>query len=110
MSEARRKTMPRIQRREFCRGVAALVAMPAVAPAAAEATQPAVEKIGRPVRIASLSFQGKSLETIAPLVDAEGRRGADLIALPEMWQGTPAAPERLDGRVVQSMSDLARRH
>jgi predicted amidohydrolase len=102
--------MPRIQRREFCQGVAALVALPAVATEAAEAAEPPVEKIGRPVRIVSLSFQNKPLEAIAPLVDTEGRRGADLIALPEMWQGTTEAPERLDGRAVRAMADLARRH
>ena len=33
-----------------------------------------------------------------------------MIALPEMWQGTTAAPERLDGRVVKAMAELARRH
>src|SRR5438309_1199754 len=85
----------RIQRCEFCQGVAALVATAGVAPGAG--AEPATERIGRPVRIASLSFQGKSLEAIVPLIDAEGRRGVDLIALPEMWQGTTEAPERLDG-------------
>jgi hypothetical protein len=40
---------------------------------------------GRPVRITSLSFYDKSLAEIAHLVDDEGAKGVDLIALPETW-------------------------
>lgn len=45
-------------------------------------------EIGRPVRVASISFaNGKTLEDIIAVVDGEGVRGSDLIALPETWLG-----------------------
>jgi predicted amidohydrolase len=63
---------------------------------------------GRPVRVTSISFNGKSLEQIEALVDAEGARGTDLIALPETCRGDLLEP--LDGPTVTAMSALARRH
>jgi len=68
--------------------------------------------IGRPVRIVSISFPvDKSLEEVGSLVDAEGQRGCDLVALPETFLGqADHEPEPLDGPTVQRMSTLARRH
>jgi predicted amidohydrolase len=67
------------------------------------------ERIGRPVRVVSLSFQGKSLEEISKVVDREGAKGVDLIALPETWRGQKA-PEALDGPTVTAMAGLAKKH
>jgi predicted amidohydrolase len=66
---------------------------------------------GRPVRITSLSFSCRPLEEIVDVVDREGARGVDLIALPETWtnQGLNQ-PERLDGPVISAMAELACRH
>jgi predicted amidohydrolase len=70
------------------------------------------KKIGRPVRIVSISFdvKVKHLDEIAALVDREGAKGTDLIVLPETWQGTLASPEALDGQVTATMSALAKKH
>jgi predicted amidohydrolase len=65
---------------------------------------------GRPVRVVSLSFSPRGLAEIAAVVDGEGERGADLIALPETWQGQTDHPETLEGPTIATMSDLARRH
>jgi predicted amidohydrolase len=66
----------------------------------------------RPVRVASIGFRpGMSLETIAALVDKEGARGADIIALPETCRGLNAhSGEDLDGPTVSAMAQLARKH
>jgi len=69
-----------------------------------------VSETGRPVRVVSISFNGKPLAEIADVVDREGGRGADLIALPETWLGQDGSPESLDGPTVTAMSALARRH
>ena len=72
---------------------------------------PATEYPGRPVRIVSISFTGKSLTEIAALVDQEGARGCDLIALPETCTGQQGhEPETLGGPTVSALADLARRH
>jgi predicted amidohydrolase len=72
---------------------------------------PAQSKIGRPVRVVSISFKQQSLETIASVVDREGARGADLIVLPETWRGqTNESPETLEGPAVARLSELARKH
>ena len=68
------------------------------------------QKIGRPVRIVSLSFSGKSLAMIADVVDREGAKGVDLIILPETWRGQEDSPEPLDGPTVTAMAALARKH
>lgn len=66
------------------------------------------DKIGRPVRVVSLSFQNEPLEKIAALVDAEAAKGVELVALPEIWPGD--APQALDGPAVVAMSALAKKH
>jgi predicted amidohydrolase len=69
-----------------------------------------MEQIGRPARIVSLSFSPRGLTEVAAVVDQEGARGADLIALPETWQGQGDHPETLEGATIATLSDLARRH
>ena len=68
--------------------------------------------VGRPVRAVSIGFKpGPSLEQIAGLVDKEGARGADLIALPETFRGqNDKTPETLDGPTVTAIAPLARKH
>ncbi len=67
--------------------------------------------IGRRVRISSISFTGKGLEEVVDLVDQEGARGVDLIALPETWRGQHAgSAETLDGPTIRALAALARRH
>jgi len=55
-------------------------------------------KVGRPVPAVSIGFgPGFSLPQIAGLVDQEGARGADLIALPETFRGQDDhSPESLE--------------
>ncbi|MBX3010037.1 MAG: carbon-nitrogen hydrolase family protein [Caldilineaceae bacterium] len=66
---------------------------------------------GRPVRITSLSFYDKNLAEIAALVDMEGAKGVDLIALPETWNMQyKNQPETLTGPTVAVMCELAARH
>jgi predicted amidohydrolase len=69
-------------------------------------------KIGRPLRVVSIGFRpGLSLQQIADLVDQEGARGTDLIALPETFRGqNDESPERLDGASVSTLARLASRH
>jgi predicted amidohydrolase len=68
--------------------------------------------IGRPVRITSVGFaNGKSLPEIIDVVDREGARGTDLIALPETWLGQQDdAPETLEGTTIPAMASLASKH
>ncbi len=72
------------------------------------------EKIGRPVRVTSISFaNGRTRDDVFALVDREGARGADLIALPETFLGQAAdnsTMETLDGPTVTGLAALARRH
>lgn len=79
-------------------------------PAEAKPTDAVDREAGRPVRVVSIGFRGggKALPQIRDLVDAEGARGADLIALPETWRGQKM--ETLDGLAVQAMRSLARKH
>jgi len=74
------------------------------------AVQQPVQKLGRPVRVVSLSFNGKSLAVIADVVDREGANGVDLIILPETWRGQKDSPESLDGPTVTAMAALAKKH
>ncbi len=68
-------------------------------------------EIGRPVRVTSISFAtGKTREDIVAVVDGEGARGADLIALPETWLGQGDCPEPIDGPTITAMSALAAAH
>jgi predicted amidohydrolase len=76
------------------------------------ATAPSEEKIGRPVRVVSIGFKnGRPLEEIAELVDKEGSRGTDLIALPETFRGQgDKTQEALDGPTVSAIAPLAKKH
>ena len=71
-------------------------------------TNAAEPKVGRPVRVVSISFQNKTLDEIKAVVDQEGTRGADLIALPETCRGT--GMETIGGPTVTAMAALARKH
>jgi predicted amidohydrolase len=100
-----------MRRREFCQGVVSVAALGEAAVAAAApmaGERPA--GAGRPVRVTSLSFHNRSLAEVAALVDAEGARGADLIALPEMWAGSTEKPESLEGAATRTLCELARKH
>jgi predicted amidohydrolase len=67
------------------------------------------ETVGRPVRITSISFSCRPLDAIIGTVEAEARRGTDLIVLPETWAGQPLnRPETLDGPIISAMSGVAR--
>lgn len=68
--------------------------------------------IGRPVRIASISFaNGKRLSEIVEVIDREGAKGTDLIALPETWLGQrDHTPETLEGPTLSEVASLARKH
>jgi hypothetical protein len=66
---------------------------------------------GRPVRVTSISFSCRPLEAIVDVVEAEAKRGTDLIALPETWTGQKLnRPETLDGPIITAMSDIAKRY
>ncbi len=82
----------------------------AIALSASPASPQVEQRIGRPVRVVSLSFQGKTLAEIAKVVDSEGAKGADLIVLPETWLGQNDKPESVDGSTVTTMAALARKH
>src|SRR2546421_8619938 len=100
-----------MKRREFCRSVTSSVLLAGALSGAArgkeERGMEIEEKTGRPVRIVSLSFRDKPLEVVAARVDAEGARGADLIALPETWTGPTPLPS-LDDPPVTTLAGLAR--
>ncbi len=87
-------------------------ATPDTDPAAAPRTPDAAALPGRPVRVASIGFTpGLPLDQIAALVDQEGARGADLIALPETCRGqNDHTPEPLDGPTVSTIARLAAKH
>ena len=86
---------------------ASLAAEPAIPVPVVNANQ-----IGRPVRVVSIGFHpGRPLEQIAALVDAEGAKGADLIAIPETCRGQDEkSVEGLDGPTVRAMAQLAQKH
>ncbi|MGN6102630.1 MAG: carbon-nitrogen hydrolase family protein [Devosia sp.] len=66
---------------------------------------------GRPVRVTSISFSCRPLDAVAPIVEAEAAKGADLIALPETWAGQGLnRPETLDGPIISTMSEIARKY
>jgi predicted amidohydrolase len=67
------------------------------------------------VRVVSIGLKNrsKSLEEVAQVVDTEGARGVDVIALPEAWQGQSvngSTEEMLNGPTVTAMSALAAKH
>jgi predicted amidohydrolase len=68
------------------------------------------DKPGRLVRITCISFNNRSLEEISEIVDREGKRGTDIIALPETWRGSESVPETLEGITVTTMAQLAKKH
>lgn len=79
--------------------------------ALAGAAELPTERIGRPVRVLSLSFNGESLDTIRRLIDVEAAKGVDLVVLPETWRGQKDdTMETLDGPTINAMSALARKH
>lgn len=73
---------------------------------------PNKDVIGRPVRVVSIGFHpGRPLENIASLVDHEGAKGTDVIAIPETCRGlNSTSGETLDGPTVTAMARLARKH
>jgi predicted amidohydrolase len=70
------------------------------------------KNVGRPVRAVSIGFHpGLPLEKMADLVDQEGARGTDIIALPETCRGlNNTSSETLDGPTVTTMAGLAKKH
>jgi len=86
----------------------ALLSVAHFGPQPSLAQQPQAQ-IGRPVRVVSIAFKPRALQEIAPLVDSEGAKGADLIVLPETMLGQKK-PETLEGPAVTTMSGLARKH
>lgn len=118
-----------MKRREFLRRSASLgtlagfgfQGMPLDRPAGrAMALQDPVEgdgsvgRIGRPVHVVSVGFKPgiMPLERIARIVDDEGSRGLDLIALPECCRGQNdnGSEESLNGPTVTAMAALAKKH
>jgi len=70
------------------------------------------EKVGRPVRITSISFpNGLSVNEIAEQVDKAGSAGVDVIALPELCRGQDEKSwEDLHGPIVTTMAALAKKY
>lgn len=115
----------RVNRRDFLKGSAAGASAVAAgfgaSPGAAADPQqaegstrrlPANSK-GRPVEVVSIGFYAGHLplERIAELVDREGAKGADVIALPETCRGqNQTSHESLDGPMISVMKRLARLH
>jgi predicted amidohydrolase len=78
----------------------------------AGAAMPALgaERIGRPVRIVTLSFAmgSESVDSVSRLVDREAAAGVDLVVLPETWTGKQ--PQPIDGPATKAMAALAKKH
>jgi predicted amidohydrolase len=70
------------------------------------------DRVGRPVRITSISFaSGLPLEEIVKYVDEAGAAGVDVIALPETCRGQKeGTQEDLSGPTLTAMAALARKH
>jgi predicted amidohydrolase len=62
--------------------------------------------------VTSISFaNGKTLAEVCTLVEQEGARGVDVIALPETFLGqNDSTPETLAGPTVTALAALARKH
>src|SRR5687767_6778335 len=86
----------------------AVTAEAAESGAAAVKETGAMAQTGRPVRILSLSFYGKSIDYITRLVDREAGAGTDLVVLPETWLGQKDNPEALDGPTITTFASLAK--
>jgi predicted amidohydrolase len=67
---------------------------------------------GRPVQIVSIGFAPKTQDfnKIIRLVEQEAALGADIIILPETWRSQNNEPETLDGQIVNTLSEVARRY
>ena len=80
--------------------------------AKAEQARRSDDKVGRPVRITSVSFpNGLSLDEIAGYVDKAGSAGVDVIALPELARGqSDQSKEDIHGPTVTRMAALAQKH
>lgn len=77
----------------------------------AAAEPAAADKIGRPVRVVSLSCRAQSMRDVLEVVDAEGARGADLVVLPETWRGqNDHTRETLQGPSLRELGKLAKQH
>jgi len=116
----------RMQRRTFLKssvaGAGGLVAMTSAHPttgvangvsaARADEQVPRGDQVGRPVRIASISFpNGKPLEEIEEHVHNVGSTKVDLIALPELCRGlNDNSEEDLHGPTITAMAALAKKH
>ena len=75
-------------------------------------TESKPKQIGRPVRVVSLSFNtDKTLKQIAKIVDNEGAKGADIIAMPEtMLTQSDQTLETIEGETTATLSALAKKH
>ena len=106
-----------MDRRQFVKdatiALSSLVAAEGAEPASShEKEAAAANPMGRPVRAVSIGFRpGLTLPQIADLVDQEGARGADLIALPETCRGqNDQSVETLEGPTVSTLARLATKH
>src|SRR6266545_6979876 len=73
--------------------------------------QTAAAKLGRPVRIVSLSFNNEALEVIRDQIESEAAKGVDLVLLPETWRGqNENSMETLDGPTITALSAIARKY
>jgi predicted amidohydrolase len=108
-----------MQRRQFVKGaamglgaVASGVGVSAGSLAQAAEAEGNQARDSRIVRAVSIGFRnGLALDRIADLVDREGAKGADLIALPETCLGQDAKSlETLDGPTITAISRLAQKH
>ena len=86
-------------------GIAAL----AVAFLAAVTANAEEVKMGRPVRVVSISFSERPLEKVVDIVAKEAAQGVDLIILPETWTGHEKI-ETLEGPTITAMAALAKKH
>ena len=70
------------------------------------------KQVGRPVRVVSLSFNtDKTLEQIAKIVDSEGAKGTDIIAMPEtMLTQSDQTLETIKGKTTTTLAALAKKH
>src|SRR4051812_28183307 len=64
------------------------------------------DRLGRPVRILSLSFREKTREQVLALVDQHAAAGVDLVILPETWLGQGESPESLEGPTITAFGAL----
>ena len=72
------------------------------------------EKIGRPVRVVSISIRkpvNRPMAQMLPILEREAAKGCDLIVLPETWRGSADdAIEPVDGPTTQALAKIAAKH